>query len=149
MNAFKQKLPELKIRYKKGHCIDAKITSSQEAADLLRSVFDADLIEYLEEMILLLVNRANQPLGFVKISLGGITGTVCDPRVVFGIALSAGACGLILAHNHPSGQLLASKQDIDLTKKLVAAGKLLDIQVLDHLIITSSGHYSLLDNGLL
>ena len=149
MNAYKQKLPELKIRYKKGCFVSSKISCSDDAANLFRSVFDADLIEYREEMILLLVNRANHPLGYVKISAGGITGTVCDPRIVFASALCAGATGILVAHNHPSGNLCPSEQDIHLTRKLVSAGKIMDIPLLDHIIITSDSYYSFSDNGLL
>lgn len=149
MNAYNQKLPELTIRYKKGDFIASTIKTSQDAADLLRSVFDADLLEFREEMILILINRANRPLGFVKISSGGMTSTVCDPRIVFGVALRSGATGLLLAHNHPSGNLHPSKQDLELTKTLVEGGKLLDIQLMDHIIITAESYYSFADHGLM
>ena len=98
---------------------------------------------------MLLLNRRNSVLGIVDVSIGGISGTVIDPKVVFVVALKAGASGIILAHNHPSEQLNPSQEDIKLTKKLKEGGKLLDIEVLDHLIISRDSFYSLSDNGMM
>ena len=81
------------------------------------------------------------------VSQGGIANTVADPKLIFGCALKAAASGIILAHNHPSGSLQASHADIDLTKKLRYGGKLLDIQVLDPIIMTSESYYSFADEG--
>jgi DNA repair protein RadC len=126
-----------------------KITKAKDAYDLLLSVWDMDTIELSESFLVLLLNRANHVLGCLRISQGGITGTVVDVRIVFGAALKAAACGLILAHNHPSGNLNPSMSDRELTRKMVDAGKLLDINVLDHLIVTQSGYYSFADEGLI
>jgi DNA repair protein RadC len=97
----------------------------------------------------MLLNRANKILGTFQVSSGGITGTVVDPRIVFQSALKANATSIIIAHNHPSGQLTASQADIDLTKKLKEGGAVLDIPVLDHLIITESNYYSFADDGIM
>lgn len=80
---------------------------------------------------------------------GGINGTIMDTRRIFQAALKANASGIIIAHNHPSGQLTASDADITITRKIKEAGKFLDIPLLDHMIFTSEKYYSLADEGLL
>jgi DNA repair protein RadC len=102
-----------------------------------------------EEFWILLLNRANKIIRKVPISEGGISGTVVDPKKIFKISLDHHASSIILGHNHPSGMLTPSEADIKITKKLVEAGKLLEIAVLDHLIIADSGFYSFADEGSL
>lgn len=102
-----------------------------------------------EEFWILLLNRANQVIKKERISSGGVTGTVVDPKIVFKTALEHLACGIVLAHNHPSGNLKASQEDLALTQKLKDAGNLLDIRLLDHLIITNGGFLSFSDEGIL
>lgn len=102
-----------------------------------------------EEFWIILLGRASKVLGKELISKGGLSGTVADPKVIFHIALQHQASGIILVHNHPSGSLKPSQLDISLTKKLSEAGKMLDIQVFDHLIITDTGFFSFGDEGLL
>jgi DNA repair protein RadC len=97
----------------------------------------------------ILLNRAHRVLGIYELSTGGVTGTIADPKLVFTAALKANACSLVLSHNHPSGNLRPSKADEELTMKIKEAGKFLDIQVLDHLIVTSEGYFSFADEGLL
>ena len=96
---------------------------------------------------MLLLNRANNSLGWVKISEGGIAGTVMDIRIILQHALLAHASSIILAHNHPSGNLKPSEQDLRITKIIKEGSKLLDIQLVDHLIITESAFYSFADDG--
>jgi DNA repair protein RadC len=96
-----------------------------------------------------MVNRANRVLKKQQISQGGVTGTVADPKLIFKTALQELASGIVLAHNHPSGNLTASQVDLDLTKKLKEGGKLLDIQVLDHIIIAGTRYFSFADEGIL
>ncbi len=103
----------------------------------------------VEQFKILLVNRAHKVLEVLEVSQGGIAGTVADPKIIFVSALKAAACGIILSHNHPSGNLNASQADIDLTKKLKEAGRFLEIQILDHIIITSEKYFSFADEGLL
>jgi len=143
-------LAEVEINYKsKVKAADRKkITNSKDCAELFRQVWSSK-IEYLEEFAILLLNRNNQVLGWAKISTGGTVGTVADPKVIFQIALNTNAHALILCHNHPSANTKPSQSDIDMTKKIVAAGKLLDIAVLDHTIITTEDYYSFADNGLI
>lgn len=103
-----------------------------------------------EEFNILYLNRANRVKGLFRLSRGGITGTVADGRILFAVALKTLATGIILSHNHPSESLKPSDTDIDLTLKLKEAGKLLDIIILDHLILTPhSGYYSFADEGIL
>lgn len=102
-----------------------------------------------EEFWVMYLNRANKIISADKISQGGITGTVADTRLIFKTALDHFACSIILCHNHPSGSLSPSEEDKSLTKKVKQAGQLLDINTLDHLIISDSGYFSFADEGLL
>jgi DNA repair protein RadC len=126
-----------------------KISSATDAYQVLRSQWSLHKIQLLEEFKILLLNRRNRVLGLINISQGGMSGTVADPKLIFVAALKAAASYIILAHNHPSGNLKPSTEDIRLTKKLVEGGKLLDLLVVDHLIITSEGFYSFCDEGLI
>jgi len=123
-----------------------KVTGSKDAYDLIK----ADLLDIShEEFWILLLNRANRVIKKAQVSQGGVAGTVADPKIIFKLALDELASGIILAHNHPSGNLTASQADLDLTKKLKDAGKLLDIQVLDHLIVAGQKYFSFADEGLM
>lgn len=102
-----------------------------------------------EEFWILLLNRATQLIRKQKVSLGGIHATYVDPKVIFKHALEAGAANIILAHNHPSGNTTPSQADLDLTRKLKEGGKLLDIQLLDHIIVAGKSYLSFADEGLL
>lgn len=126
-----------------------KITGSKDAEQVLRKTWDEGKIELIEQFKILLTNRANKVLGVLEVSRGGISGTVADPKIIFVTALKALASGIILAHNHPSGNLTPSQADIDLTKKLKEGGKFLEISILDHIILTSESYYSFADDGLL
>jgi DNA repair protein RadC len=123
-----------------------QVCSSKEAFDALAPLM-IDLPH--EEFWIIMLNRANRIIGREKISSGGVAGTVVDAKVVFRKAIQQLACSLILAHNHPSGNLRPSQSDIDLTKKLMRAGQALDITVLDHLIITHKGFFSFADEGVI
>lgn len=141
---------EITINYKmKQRQFDMpKITCSKDAEEYFRSIW-TDKVEHIEESYIILLNRANKVVGYSKISMGGIAGTVIDSRVVFQTALKANASSIIIAHNHPSGNLKPSDADLTLTKKLKEAGAFLEIPFLDHLILTSDGYLSLADEGLL
>ena len=133
-------------RKEKGSEERPKIGGSSDAFQLLRADFQD--IPY-EAFWIILLNRANRVIKKYHVSQGGVTGTVADPKIIFKAALEELASGVILAHNHPSGNLTASQADIDLTKKLVAGGRLLEIQVLDHLIIAGQKYFSFADEGLI
>lgn len=137
---------ELGRRRKPSTVILPKITSSNDCHRELSPVL-TDLTH--EEFWILLLNRANEVLAKLQISVGGLSGTVADPKIIYKIALEHGASYVVLAHNHPSGNLKPSPEDLHLTKKLVSAGKLLDLPVLDHLIITNKSFFSFNDDGLI
>jgi DNA repair protein RadC len=122
------------------------IAGSQSAYTLLRPLVE-DLPH--EEFWLLFLDRGNRLLSQSCISRGGMHGTVADPKLIFREALDRRASSVILCHNHPSGQLRPSEEDIRLTRKLVEGGRFLDIVVQDHLIIATTGYYSFADNGQL
>lgn len=126
-----------------------KISSSIETFQVLQSNWNFEIIEFIEEFKIILLNRAHRVLGIVPISVGGTTGTIADPKVIFVSALKCNAASMILVHNHPSGNLRPSQADIDLTKKLKAAGQFLDLPVLDHIILTRDGYFSFADEGLI
>lgn len=123
-----------------------KITSSTTAYNLMKGEL-LDLSH--EEFWVLLLNRSNMVLKKELISSGGVSGTIADPKIIFKKALDELASSLILMHNHPSGNLSPSQQDIQLTKKMVESGKILDIPVLDHIIFTDENYYSFADEGLI
>ncbi len=122
------------------------IVKSDDAYKVFMHAWDADKIGFVEQAKVLLLNQANRVLGMYELSTGGVAGTVCDPKLVFAAALKANASNIILAHNHPSGSLKPSNADKALTKKLKEAGSLMDIEVLDHLIVTPYGYYSFSDD---
>jgi DNA repair protein RadC len=123
-----------------------KISSSKDVDLVLRP--DLEDLNH-EEFWILLLNRANFVIGKQFISKGGQSGTVVDPKIIFKTALDQNAAAIILAHNHPSGNLMPSKADLIITKKLVEAGQVLELPVLDHLIITNQSFFSLADEGLM
>lgn len=121
------------------------IGSSKDAYNLMKRHL-VDLNH--EEFWILLTGRGNKVLGKELISKGGLSETLVDLKVLFGAALQQQAANIFLFHNHPSGSLEPSQSDIYLTKKIVGAGKLLDINILDHLIVTDKGYFSFADNGI-
>ncbi len=126
-----------------------KINHSKDAYVIFKNTWDENKIELQEQFKVMLLNRANKVLGIYEVSTGGMTGTVADPKLIFISALKAGACNIMLVHNHPSGNLKPSKQDEDITYKIKQAGKLLDIVLLDHLIISNEGYFSMQDEGFI
>jgi DNA repair protein RadC len=123
-----------------------KINSSKDAYNYIRYIFED--IEH-EEFHTIFLNRANKIIGNKMISKGGISGTVADGKLIFKKALEHTASSLILCHNHPSGNLKPSQQDVNLTQKMVEFGKLIDLPVLDHLIITDHNYFSFADESMI
>src|SRR5882762_1428059 len=142
---------EIQLTYKSNvkPSLRPKINDSKDAYELLKENWDASRIEFVEQFKTVFLNRANKVLGLLEVSTGGVSGTVADPKVIFVAAIKANASSFLVAHNHPSGNLSPSKSDIDLTRKLRDGGKLLEIQLLDHLIVTVEGYYSFADEGAL
>ncbi len=126
-----------------------RIDSSYTAALHCRSLYDEGTVAYKEYFFVLFLNRANKVTGFIKISEGGLTGTVADPRIILQAALMAGASAVVVSHNHPSGNLNPSRQEAELTEKLKSALKYFDITIVDHIIIGDEGYYSFANEGLL
>jgi DNA repair protein RadC len=122
-----------------------KVTSSKKIFEMMQPII-GELAH--EEFWVLFLNNSNKIISKSQRSKTGMTGTIVDVRLVFKLALENGATGLILCHNHPSGNLEPSKADKEITKKLKAAGESLDVKVLDHLIITETKYYSFVDEGI-
>ena len=123
-----------------------KISSSKQAYTQLKYLFE-DLQH--EEFHILLLNRANTVIKSVLISKGGLSGTVADGKLIFKHALEQSASGIILCHNHPSGNLKPSQADINLTKQLKSFGAMIDLPIIDHLIITDKNYFSFADESML
>lgn len=144
-----QTIPEFKIslNFKQKPAERIAVKSSEDAAAVCRKCFDADTMEWTESFIVIALNRASKVIGFYKVSQGGLSGTVADPRVILQFALLSNASSIILAHNHPSGNLNPSNSDKQMTTRLCAAAMLMEIQILDHIIMTAESHYSFLEHG--
>lgn len=126
-----------------------QIKDSRDCYEIFKQVWNTETIEHIETAIVLLLNRANKVLGWCKISTGGVSGTVIDRKVIFQLALNANASSFILAHNHPSGNLKPSESDIKITREVKEGAKMLDLELFDHLILTSEGYTSMQDEGLM
>ena len=140
---------EVELSYKSTIKNRNKILSSSDAYKLLIPTFKVGTIDYREYFKVLFLNQSNQVLGYTLISEGGLTETCADIRIILQAALLTNSVAIILAHNHPSGNLSPSQQDIGLTQQIKEAAKLMRITVVDHIILTREGYYSFLDEGLL
>ena len=124
-----------------------KVVTSEDAYNILLNNHDDDTIDYTETFKVLYLNHAGQVVGCKTLSTGGITATCVDVRNIMQAALLTNATAMVLAHNHPSGSTRPSRQDDELTRKVVDAARLLDIKVADHIILTSEDFYSYNDEG--
>lgn len=140
--------PEIEVSYSRsGREAEVNINGSRSAADYIRSVFRKGEIELQEQVIVVYLNNANNVIGFYRHTKGTITGGTADARIILGVALKCLCVKMIIAHNHPSGVLKPSPADIDFTRRLKESAKLMEITLLDHIIITRDGYYSMSDNG--
>lgn len=140
---------EIKLSYsRKGNC-ERSISSSRDVVEIFRAHFDADEMDYRESFFALYLNHANKVLGIKKVSECGISSTVVDVRIVMQAALLCNATAVIVAHNHPSGNLKPSSADMQMTSQIKEAGKILNISLLDHVILTSDSYFSFADEGLM
>lgn len=149
---MKTKVSEISISYSGNLKLKnlPKVTSSHDAFELLFHNWDKKNIGLHESFKILLLNNANKVKGIYTLSSGGITGTLVDVRILFAVLLKSLTTSVILAHNHPSGNINPSEADKQLTQKISKGGEYMDIKVLDHLIITPDGNYfSFADEGLL
>lgn len=145
------KLAEIRAVYKSRTKVAArkKIRGPENVAEYLREIWNPRTLELSEDFLLLCLNNSHQVIGWVKISSGGFAATYVDPRLIFAVALQTAASAIVLAHNHPSGDLNPSDEDKRVTERLVEAGKLLNIRVLDHVILTRDDSYSFRENDLI
>jgi|TARA_R110002096_G_C14093916_1_gene678063 DNA repair protein RadC len=146
------KATEIKIVYKaKVKAKDRiRLSSSQSVHEFLKKVFDKDTIGHIESSYLLMLNRQNEVLGYTKLSEGGLSSCIIDSKVVFQYAIKSNSSAIILAHNHPSGQMKASPADKNITNKIKTVGIALDLPIIDHIIMSpDNDYYSFSDEGLL
>ncbi|WP_267265964.1 JAB domain-containing protein [Chryseobacterium formosus] len=140
---------EIKLSYSgKGNC-ERSISSSTDAVDVFREHFDAEEMDYRESFFALYLNQANKVLGIKKISECGISSTLVDVRIIMQAALLCNASGIIVSHNHPSGNLKPSSCDIKMTAQIKEAAKILSMSLLDHVVLTSDSHFSFADNAMI
>lgn len=126
-----------------------KITNSREASEIFKACIPSGVMDHHEQAWVILLSKANKVLGVIQLSSGGVGGTVADIKIIFQAAIKANASGIIFGHNHPSGNLTASQADLNLTKKLKAAGLIMEIPLVDAMIVTSEKYYSFADEGIL
>ena len=141
---------EIQVSYRPAISNKPIIKSALDAYVVLNEFYPENKIALQEMFIVAYLNRSNRIIGVYEVSTGGITGTVADVRIILGTALKVAATGIILSHNHPSGNLVPSKADLELTQKIKEASRFLDITVTDHLILTyENKYYSFADEGIL
>jgi len=142
-------ISEIELIYKPGISNKPIISSPLDAYRVFMEFYPKDTLHLQEHFFVAYLNRFNRVLGVLHLSSGGITGTVADIRLIFGTALKAAASGIIISHNHPSGNMKVSNRDKDVTCKIRDAGDILDIKLMDHIIIGHEGQFlSFSDEGL-
>ena len=146
MKKYKNTISEYSLKYTKSEIQKTKVTTSESASKVIRQFYFDDINIY-ESFFILLLNRANNTTGFAKISQGGTAGTVVDIKIIAKYAVESLSSAVIICHNHPSGNKQPSDADLNITRKIKDALLLLDIQLIDHIIITENDFYSFSDNG--
>lgn len=151
MKQHTNQVNEISVSYKPTTVNSQPIKTSLDAYKIFFDLYPAETIALQERSMALYLNRSNKVIGVYSLAVGGITETVIDVRLLFSVALKVAAVNIVLAHNHPSGSLKPSKADIALTQRCKEAGKLFDINVIDHIILTSTegSYYSFADDGIL
>lgn len=140
-------VPEIKLQFHTTE-IFGKVSRSTDAAELIRKIISEDTMELQEQAIVLYLNRANNVIGYYRHTTGGVNSTIMDVKLIISTALKSLSSGIIIAHNHPSGNLKPSDQDIAITNSIKKAAQTVDITFMDHIIITKEGYYSFADEGL-
>ena len=149
MNNTIAEVSEIQVSYKSNKTVSSKIATSFDAVQIIRKFWNEETIQMQEEVKVILLNNSNCVLGIYNLSKGGITSSLVDVRLVLSVALKCLAPGIILVHNHPSGNLKPSSADLKIVKKLNESCKLMDIALLDSIIITQESYMSFADVGLL
>jgi DNA repair protein RadC len=147
---FPKGVCELIVTYRRSVENRKKVSSAEDVVSFAREQFySPEVISYCEKFYTLFLDCSNHIFAWKEMSSGGISGTIADPRLIFQTSLLTHSTSLILLHNHPSGNHQPSEQDILLTKNMVIAGKFLEINILDHIILTTANFYSFADDGLI
>lgn len=153
MQSISNNVTEISVTYKNQlNALERpQIRNSGDAFKCLLSGYDMETIGLQEQFVILYLNRSNAVLGVYRCSMGGITATIADTRLILSVALRIAAVSIMVSHNHPSCSIKPSLADESLTDKLKNAAALLDIKLLDHLIVSGSGeeYFSFADEGLL
>jgi DNA repair protein RadC len=153
MVAINQKVAEITVAYnsKQKALEQPKLSATVDAFLFLLDGYNMDTIGLQEQFVVMYLNVSSRVMGIYRASNGGITGTVCDTRIILSVALRIAATGIILSHNHPSGNLKPSQADVDMTRKLKEAARFMDIKLVDHIIVDPSGtrYFSFADEGML
>ena len=150
MNKLFTQVAEISVSYRPAIANKPSIKCALDAYVVFREFFTPETIQVNEQFLVMYLNKANRVLGVYPASVGGITSSIVDLRLILSIALKTLATSIVLSHNHPSGSLTPSKQDIDLTLKIKEAAKYLDIHVQDHIIVTfEQKYFSFADDGLI
>ena len=141
-------LNEIQVSYKTDSRKKPTIDNANTAYQLFLKSWNINNIEFLEEFKVMFLNQSNKVLGLYSLSKGGINQCTVDIRHIYSIALKVNASAIIVAHNHPSGNLKPSREDLKITSQIAAAGEILNIKLLDHLIITKNDFLSIEESGL-
>lgn len=149
MNNTISEVSEIQVSYKPNKMVSSKIATSFDAVQIIRKFWNEETIEMQEEVKVILLNNSNYVLGIYNLSKGGITSSLVDVRLVLSVALKCLSPGIILVHNHPSGNLKPSSADLDIVKKLKEGCKIMDNNLFDSIIITNESYMSFADDGLL
>ena len=150
MTVYKSKLPEITLKYKSGEIYKSKISSSEDLFKVMYEMFNADTLEYNEEMIVVFLNGANNTIGWMKHSTGGTSQTIVDVKMLLASTLQCGAASIAIAHNHPSGQRHPSREDDKVTQRIKTGCEAIGVRFLDHVIIcgdNDNNYYSFADEG--
>lgn len=148
IRAMEKKAIEYSLTAKRQDFDTTKITSSKDSYEFARKFYHEDIFIY-ESLFIILLNKSNNATGYAKISQGGICGTVVDSIIISKYAIDTLSSGVILVHNHPSGNLSPSSNDLNMTTKVKNALKLFDINLIDSLIISNDGYMSFCDEGII
>ena len=140
---------EIQVSYRPEKIVEYRLSSSLNTFELILKDWEQNTIEMQEEVKIILLNRSHKALGIYSLAKGGLSGCVVDIKLILSVALKTLASGIIMVHNHPSGNLKPSTADINITEKLKSACKLLEIELLDHLIITRDNYFSFADEAML
>lgn len=148
MKTYKSTIPEITLKRMPTDLKKVQIKCAEDVAEFARQFYFDDLTIY-ESFFLILLNNINNTIGYVKISQGGIAGTIADPQLIAKYAIESLARSVVLVHNHPTGNLNPSKADIEVTKKIKSTLKIFDCSVLDHIILTEETHFSFANENIL